>query len=315
MNCPHCSFLVPQGASTCPNCGQPVVPQAPKTDFSKVQRSLKNTGTSVAALGWLSLVLNLGLYIWSLVDKNFASSGMPLIDTIGFVVAAIFFALYIILGNRLAKPADIHARKYIIILLVVTAALLAWTLYTGGKVGILFGLIVVYLCTSLYSVSKAMKSEEFKASLVTPQYKINKRGWIFFCIGAVLLVGAAIEFDFYRIQIGQYPINKTDLINNSVRVAKSQLSLPKQIDSVTTLVDITPEPDKSAILYHFTISNADVSGLTNEKLKNQLVTSVCQNPDTYKVLNQGIGMEYTYAVEGSPQTFFVSITKQDCPQK
>ena len=103
--------------------------------------------------------------------------------------------------------------------------------------------------------------------------------------------------------------SKTELINQTVQAVKTQMSLPYQIDQVTTLVDVTAEP--GAIRYHYVLSGVDTSKITNDLLKNSVGSGICQNKDTKNLLNQDINMEYSYSVENSAQKYFVSFTKTD----
>ncbi|MBI2042479.1 MAG: DUF4190 domain-containing protein [Candidatus Nealsonbacteria bacterium] len=104
--------------------------------------------------------------------------------------------------------------------------------------------------------------------------------------------------------------NKTELIKQTAQAVKTQISLPYQIDQVTTLVDVTAE--SGAIRYHYVLSGVDTSKITNDLLKNSVGSGICQNEDTKNLLNQDINMEYSYSVENSAQKYFVSFTKTDC---
>ncbi len=104
--------------------------------------------------------------------------------------------------------------------------------------------------------------------------------------------------------------SKTELINQAVQAVKAQMSLPYQIDQVTTLVDVTTEP--GAIRYHYILSGVDTSKITNDLLKNSVGSGICQDTDTKNLLNQDINMEYSYSVKNSTEKYFVFLTKADC---
>ena len=104
--------------------------------------------------------------------------------------------------------------------------------------------------------------------------------------------------------------SKSELITETVREVKASMTLPAQIDEATTLVDVTAQPN--AIRYHYTLSGVDTSSLSNSYLKSYLGPDLCKNQDTRNLLDQDIGMEYSYIVENSTQTYFVSFTKADC---
>ncbi len=104
--------------------------------------------------------------------------------------------------------------------------------------------------------------------------------------------------------------SKIELINQAVREVKAQLPLPYKLDQITTMVDVTAEPD--AIRYHYILSGVDTSKITNDLLKNRLGLNICQDTDTKNLLNQDINMEYSYSVENSTEKYFISFTKTDC---
>lgn len=104
--------------------------------------------------------------------------------------------------------------------------------------------------------------------------------------------------------------SKTELINQAVQEVKTQLPLPYKLDQVTTMTDVTAEPN--AIRYHYVLSGIDTSKITNDLLRNSLIQNICSNKDTKSLLNQDINMKYSYSVENSTQTYFVSFTKTDC---
>lgn len=104
--------------------------------------------------------------------------------------------------------------------------------------------------------------------------------------------------------------SNTELIQDAVREAKSDLSLPYQVDEITTLVDMTAQPN--AIRYHYVLSGTNVDGFTNSQLKTQLLSGICGNQDTRSLLQQGINMEYSYSVNGRANTYFVVFSNSDC---
>lgn len=104
--------------------------------------------------------------------------------------------------------------------------------------------------------------------------------------------------------------SKAELITKTVKEAKSSMALPSRIDEATLLTDITAQ--SNAIRYHYTLSGIDTDSLSNSYLKDFLAPDLCATPETKSLLDQDIGMEYSYIVEGSSQSYFVSFTKADC---
>lgn len=324
MNCKNCNNLVPENAKFCNKCGKPIKTERPKSDSSsvdleKIRKSLKNTGNSVYAIGWITIIINIGIYLWSVLDKNFAESGLPASDLSGTFLMVIAASIFIILGNRIRGLVDKNIKLYLQILLGLSLLLLIWVLSTGGRVGILFFLVVAYLISSLVKIRKAMKSEEFTATLTSPKYKLDKKGWIIFALAAVLLFFVAVGIDLSSSnyqevndnlsQVSNDNYSKADLINETVREIKAEMVLPSQLDEVTKLVDISAQPD--AIRYHYVLSGVDTSSLSNAYLKNFLVSDICGNTDTKNLLNYGINMEYSYTVD-TGERYFITFTKADC---
>lgn len=126
-----------------------------------------------------------------------------------------------------------------------------------------------------------------------------------FIIG-VMVISTLIKILF----IGLFSVSTSKLITNEVKQVKNSMELPYQVDGVTTIADITAEPN--AIRYHY-ILLSNSNNLTNEDLKNYLLSNVCQNnKDEKSLLNRGINMEYSYVIKEPPQTLFASLNKEDC---
>lgn len=319
MNCKNCNNLLPKNAKFCNKCGKPVFTEKPSIDVTKIKKKLKNTGNSVYAIGWLTVIINVVIYLWSILDKNFAESGLPTPDLSGTFLMIVFASIFIILGNRIRGLIDKNIKLYLQILLGLSLTIGVWVLATGGRVGILFFLVVAYLISAFISIRKAMKVEEFAATLTSPEYKLNKKGWIVFAVVVVIIFFATAWIDLSISNVGVYDYtqeidtySRAELIKETVREIKAEMVLPNQIDEVTKLVDITAEPN--AIRYHYILSGIDTSELSNSYLKNYLSSSICENSDTKLLLNSGINMEYSYTAAGTMQKYFVSFTKEDCKQ-
>lgn len=75
MECRYCSNKLPNEARFCNKCGKPVEVEKPTVDVEKIRKNLKNTGNSVNAVGWLTIIINVGFYLWGLLDSSLAKSG------------------------------------------------------------------------------------------------------------------------------------------------------------------------------------------------------------------------------------------------
>ncbi|HOT85705.1 MAG TPA: hypothetical protein PLC78_08075 [Methanofastidiosum sp.] len=102
-----------------------------------------------------------------------------------------------------------------------------------------------------------------------------------------------------------------ELIQQTVKEFKEEVELPSQIDELTILTDIIAQ--ENAIRYQYTISSqADTSVLSNDVIKDSLVENICKNNDLVNLLRKGIDLEYSYKVEDSEQTYFVTFKYADC---
>ncbi len=106
--------------------------------------------------------------------------------------------------------------------------------------------------------------------------------------------------------------SKSEFITEAVKQVKAGTALPNRLDDVTTLVDVTAEPN--AIRYHYILSGADTTNLSNSYLKTYLGSGICGNKDTKSFLDQGISLEYSYVVQETSESYFVTFTEQDCSQ-
>lgn len=318
MNCKNCNNVLSSDAKFCNKCGKAVEGDKPKVDIEKVRKSLKNTGNSAYAIGWITIIINVGIYLWSVRDKNFAEFGLPVPDLSGTFLMVVAASIFIILGSRIEGLVDKNIKLYLQILLGLSLALLVLVLYMGGRVGLFLFLIIAYLISSLISVRKAMKAEEFISTLTSPKYKLDKKGWIIFGVVAVVLFFVFVGIDVSRqgsVDSSLQELSKTlqskeDLVRQIVASAKSKTTLPMELDSVTTMTDIIVEP--GAIRYQYMLHDVDTSKLSNSAFRNLIISDLCKNESSKSILNEGIDIEYSYAVKDSYQTYFTSFTKTDC---
>ncbi|MFC1687928.1 hypothetical protein ACFL0L_05145 [Patescibacteria group bacterium] len=104
---------------------------------------------------------------------------------------------------------------------------------------------------------------------------------------------------------------KQEFIRQVVEIATSEMTFPTEVDQVTTATGIVATP--TAVRYEYTLHDIDESLLSDELLKDNAVPSLCQTSETRNdILDRGINMEYSYQVENSTQTYFFSVSKEDC---
>lgn len=105
-------------------------------------------------------------------------------------------------------------------------------------------------------------------------------------------------------------LSKQELINETVAEVRNTTTFPMQLDEVTVWTGITGT--SNALRYQYTLQDIDESQVSSTVLKNLIAPSVCTNTDTRYILNKDINMEYSYAVQGSAQTYFFIVSKSDC---
>jgi len=328
MNCKKCNNPLLERAKFCNKCGTPV-PLNPEEEakakkaVEELKKSVKNAGTSVYAIGWITILLNTVIYVWSIFDADFSESGLPVPDLGGIYIIAIAAVIFIVLGTRIRKLQDKKIKIYLQVLLGLSLVLLVWILSSGGRVGLLFILVIIYLLTSLRSISKLMKMDEFSSKLINPEYKLNKKGWVIFAIVAVFFYFVAIGFDSAiseTLSSGnsaqafqeENNLSKEELIQQIVEETKIGLTLPSELDSITILTDIVAE--RSAIRYEYTIHDLDdPNSMSISALREVIISGLCKNDSLVDVLNQGIDIKYLYSVRETRETYPVFFTKGDCP--
>lgn len=104
---------------------------------------------------------------------------------------------------------------------------------------------------------------------------------------------------------------RQEFIQQLVQSATSETTFPLEADQVTTVTGIVATP--TAIRYEYALHDIDESQFSDELLKNNVMPSLCQTKETrVDILDRGIDMEYSYHVENSTQTYFFSVSKEDC---
>ena len=225
----------------------------------------------------------------------------------------IFSSIFIILGKRISGLVDKNIKRYLQILLVLSILFLIIIVASGGRVGLLFFLIIAYLISSLNFVSKAMKSGEFVATLTSPKYKLDKKGWIIFSIASVVLLFIAIAIDLSKSDVTTQGSEAT--IEQSLVSASSEINktLPMMVDKVTQLTSTTASGKELIYSYKLTDTNVKYSQLDLDKyLKNDIINSVCTTSDTRNMINLGAGLVYTYYDNLGKYIGKVSVHSYDC---
>jgi hypothetical protein len=218
MNCEKCNNLLPDSATFCNKCGDPTIaPQ--KNNFEvckkieKWKKNIKNTGTSIYAVGWLSIFISVFMLAWSIFDKNFSEYDLPNFGFSGTVTMCSFGFILIVLGNRIRSLKDIKIKKYLLVTLFLILAFSVSTILEGGGIGIIIILLFFYLLSSLSAINNLMKESQFTATLGNPKYKIGKVGWIIFIVVMVFFSFIAQVIDLSMGNVDKSPQTN---INSSI---------------------------------------------------------------------------------------------------
>lgn len=314
------------------------VGNAGNIDIEKVKKSLKNTGNSVSAIGWLTIIFNIGLYLWNVLDKNYADFGFPAVDLTGTIIMVIAASIFVILGNRISGLLDKNIKLYLKILLVLSILILVWVFSSGGKAGLLIFVMVAYIISSLNSVNKAMKSEEFMATLKSPKYILDKKGWIIFALASVVVLIFAVMFDLSNGNTQQTYSNsnnktssvntpnvqnnltskKTEQANNLIEQVLADSSeemnkgLPKMIDQITQLTSTSSIGKDFVYNYRIIDAKTQFTQKDLDNLKNDAINSACTNPDTKRLLDMDAGFIFNYYGSDGSYIGKLSAHSSDC---
>lgn len=183
------------------------VKKEPKIDIEKTKKSLKYTGGLIYAVGWLTIVINSIYYILGLFGKNLSDSNLPNPSISIFFITVIISIIYIILGKRIKNLNDKKTKLYLQIVILLSFVFFTIIVITGGAVGILFFILLVYLISSLFQINKIMKVKAFTSTLTNPKYKLDKYGWGYFIGTSLVIFMVLLTIDLSKPSINNNPNN------------------------------------------------------------------------------------------------------------
>ena len=128
-------------------------------------------------------------------------------------------------------------------------------------------------------------------------------------IGIVVAVVVAVGARFAFFSSGSANENQAN-IEKAVSQVKQQIQLPKKIDEITTLEDVTAE--QSTINYHYSIDGVSPSELPQSKLRESVRPSLCAQHSLADILDQGVHVKYSYVFKNAPDTYQLDFGKGDC---
>lgn len=298
MKCNYCGKTLKKDEEICDKCGKEAGKEL--TNLEQIEKKVKNIGITINAIGWFSIIVNILMYGAEYLDGTFTSY-IP--NLTGLLLNTVVGLSFIVLGNKIKNVYDKDIKKYLTILLVATIlfSILAWS--TGGIVGI-FALI--YLISSLSTYNKLLKEDEYNELLTEQDHKIKKGGWILIIISVLVLGWLALRYDMNYLYSEITPSD----IQETVTLIKKSNDLPKEVDEVTTWLDVTAQED--AIRYHYELYNLGERPVSEELLRDFVKDGICADRDISNALKGGVNMEYFYTVRETGEEFLVVFTEGDC---
>lgn len=269
-------------------------PEQINNNFEKIKKSLKDFGGAFYLLGWIGLIGG-GIFLILSIFNNFSVSfsGYGISD---FVLIIVESLILIILAGRIKNNVlDKNNKKYIFIILIIyifNTILRFVALESGG--GFTVVLIVIYIITTLVSLNKALKDEEFKNILESPKHSITKRNWVTFGVISFLILCFAIYFDFnYNTALWA----DEDFIDNEefIEMAISEMKedLPMVVDETTTLEEVYGK--NNMIYYRFKLAEEYmVSEEFIDLMKEDIMGNICDTEGLEMFFNRGISIKYIY---------------------
>lgn len=238
--------------------------------------------------------------------------------TIDFIYFATFILLisYAILAFLHLKPNAVALGKMIMITIFLTNLTSIIFSYTTGDLTIgtspldegtmafrgLFYSVIWFTYLTL--------SERVNNTFPKENRKIN----IFEKILLAIIIITQILVYLFGIVPPKSAISPEYLAQEVAKAVKSKTELPKQLDDITKLVDITAE--SNIVRYKYIISGVDATKIKKDSfissLKDSLKAEVCKDADIKNLFDRGVSMEYSYDIEGSKEKYVIDFGKADC---
>lgn len=313
MICKKCDYELPTGSEVCNRCGEVVKKEKKKSKSSKFGL-------------WFDVFI---IFLFGSVVSGVimaVSDIWPMLKLLG--VATIWFYTLLLL---------------LILIHLVSIGFPVYTLYSIFKLKPnAIALAKMYLILNfLASVSTIMLGSQTEAQPTTLasamtstqaliQSLIYSVIWFLYLIfsGKVNIIfpkekritktidkvffSSAIILIIISVLVGLFANTESDKsISEIVSEAKSETTLPLQIDEITQLVDITAE--QNAIRTHYIISpDIGPDELSSESLKNDIKLNICDDDYIKLMFDRGINFEYSYIIENTEQEYFIALSKEDC---
>ncbi len=164
MYCKKCGNNIEAVAKFCGKCGlknTDTNSEIERTEVVKdnnssiLEEKIKKLGRFSKAIGWINIVINILVFIWSISDINFSDSGLADGGVVGLLIACGAGAVFITLGKQIEQLKNIKQNMWILLGLSVLMIIIAGA--TGGTAGILLIIFIGYLIWGLVKAYKLAK--------------------------------------------------------------------------------------------------------------------------------------------------------------
>jgi len=248
------------------------------------------------------------------LGESYSESGLPEVDSSGTLLMVIFSVIFIILGRRIREAKDKRIKVYLELLLALSLVIAIWVVASGGRVGLLLFLVIIYLISSLLTFKKAMSNKDFVDGLSEQKYILDKKGWFVFGLTLVILLIIAFWFDLSK--IGNEVVQPSESELNEILVQTSNENnkdLPMIIDEITQLTTTTVEGNDLVYIYKLIGEHEPISQQTLESsFRKDFTDELCLNQETRTLLDIGVGFVYRYFGNDNKLIGEILVKKSDC---
>jgi hypothetical protein len=319
MKCIHCGDELTKDAKYCNKCGKTLNAETKGIGgllsfflFSIFVSILINIYAGISDISSISGMADLA---------NSWRFGLIIIDVLYFG-GLIVFSIYTILAFSKFKSNAVSLGKMFLSLIFISNLLsVIYSLLTGVAIAsetslidsgqmVSRSLLFSIIWFAYLSLSKRVENTYPKSQRVSKPIDQFVFGVILLFPIVIFVLGFIGDKTIADNSSQQEIPNTASLIEKTVRDFKNSVTLPYQVDEITSIIDVTAQPN--AVRYHYLLSGVDTSKLTNDFLKNYLKPNLCNASGTKDILDLGINLEYSYAVKDSQEKYFVIISKKDC---
>lgn len=184
-------------------------------DLEKVKKKVMRAGTSILALGWISLIIITGFLGFFIYQTGVSNVEVLFVWIGSWLFSLPFILAFIILGHRINILLDKHLFKYLVTILILSIVSMLISFAADGSIGgILLLLVVFYTISALLEVKKLLSDKKYQEEVKNPKYKFT---WAWFW-GVLILFFLIVGGGFYYMSELYVPktINNKTIDNNKI---------------------------------------------------------------------------------------------------